>query len=101
MNATTFHNMIITEFGLTDFGSDDQLQYIDYIGELVLQGILIQSLSALDDAHAAELETLIDQEKESAEILSFLEKNIPSFTDMIKNEIVNVKKDLQKADEME
>jgi hypothetical protein len=101
MDATTFHNMIIAEFGLTDFGSEEQSQYIDYIGELVLQGILIQSLSALNDAQAAELETMMDQEKESAEIMQFLQKNIPSFTDMIKNEIINVKKDLQKPEEME
>jgi hypothetical protein len=101
MDATTFHNMIIAEFGLTDFGSDEQSQYIDYIGELVLQGILIQSLSALDDAHAAELETLMDQETESSEIMQFLQKNVPNFTEMIKTEMLNVKKDLQKPEDME
>lgn len=94
MDATIFHNMIINEFGLSQFNSDEQTQYIDYIGELVLQGILIKSLTALNDTQAMNLETLIDQEKQPAEILSFLETNIPGFNDMIKAEIMTVKQDL-------
>ena len=39
MDASTFHNLIVTEFNLKDLPIDEQIEYVDQIGELVLQGV--------------------------------------------------------------
>lgn len=95
MDATTFHNTIITEFALGDMTPEEQMTYIDQIGELVVQGVLIKSLSALDADHATQLETLIDEGKSQDEVLQFLHSAIPGFNNLINEEIQSVKLDLQ------
>ena len=94
MDAKTFHNLIISEFGLSQFNSEEQLKYIDYIGELVVQGILIKSLPLLNDTHAVELESLIDTGVEPSEMFTFLASNISGFDGLIQAEIASVKNDL-------
>lgn len=95
MDASTFHTTIITEFALGGLSPEEQMTYIDQIGELVVQGVLIKSLSALDTGHAAQLETLIDEGKSQDEILQFLHSAIPGFNQLITDEIQSVKMDLQ------
>lgn len=94
MDATTFHNTIVTEFGLQSFSTEEQVQYVDQIGEIVLQGVLIKSLSMLDEDQAAMLDNMIDQEKSPEDIMNYLQTAIPGFTNLVTDEVAQVKKDL-------
>lgn len=94
MDATTFHNTIVAEFGLQSFSVEEQTQYVDQIGEIVLQGVLIKSLSMLDEDQAAMLDSMIDQEKSPEDIMNYLQTAIPGFTNLVTDEVVQVKKDL-------
>jgi hypothetical protein len=94
MDATTFHNTIVAEFGLQSFSTEEQTQYVDQIGEIVLQGVLIKSLSILNEDQATVLDSMIDQEKSPEEIMQYLQSAIPGFTNLITDEVTQVKKDL-------
>ena len=94
MDATTFHNLLIKEFSLGDLSIDEQTDYVNQIGELVLQGVLIKSLAALDNEEASQLETFIDSGKESDEVIEFLRSTIPGFVDLVHDEIKVVQTDL-------
>ncbi len=94
MDASTFHNLIVTEFNLKDLPIDEQIEYVDQIGELVLQGVLIKSLAALDADQATQLESVVDSGKEATEILAFLEGAIPAFSELVHDEIKAVQADI-------
>lgn len=94
MDATTFHDLLVKEFNLEQLPPDEQSGYVDQIGELVLQGVLIKSLAALDADHAEQLEMVIDSGKESTEILSLLRSSIPGFEQLVTDEIKSVQADI-------
>lgn len=95
MDASTFRSTIIKEFELQNLSVDEQSDYVNQIGELVLQGVIIKSLSAMDTNHAAELDQIIDQGKEAHEIMHYLESTIPGFADLVRDEIQAIKLDLK------
>lgn len=95
MDASTFRSTIITEFELQNLSPDEQSDYVNQIGELVLQGVIIKSLSAMDTNHTAELDHIIDQGKEAHEIMHYLESTIPGFADLVRDEIQAIKLDLK------
>lgn len=95
MDASTFRSTIIQEFELQNLPTEEQSDYVNQIGELVLQGVVIKSLSAMDTNHAAELDHIIDQGKEIHEIMHYLESSIPGFADLVNDEIQSIKADLK------
>ena len=95
MDASTFRSTIIEEFELQNLSPDEQSDYVNQIGELVLQGVIIKSLSAMDTNHASELDHIIDQGKEAHEIMHYLESTIPGFADLVRDEIQAIKLDLK------
>jgi len=94
MDASLFHTTLIKEFGLESLSPEEQEDYIDQVGELVLQGVLIKSLSALSPEQALQLEAMIDAGKEQEDILHFLQTSIPSFVNLVQDEVAVVKADL-------
>lgn len=95
MDASTFRSTIIEEFDLKNLPEHEQSDYVNQIGELVLQGVIIKSLSAMDTDHVAELDRIIDQGKEAHEIMHYLESSIPGFEDLVRDEIQAIKLDLK------
>ena len=91
MDASTFHSMIATEFGIS---VQIDKEYLDQIAELVLQGVLINSLTSLSDQQAAELESLEDSGAEPAAVVQFLQSAIPNFQELVRQEILTVKGDI-------
>lgn len=94
MDATTFHDTLITEFQLDHLTPDEQKTYIDQIGELILQGVLVKALSALDAQHVAELDRFIDEGKNPGEVMDYLHDIVPGLSELIKDEIIAIKAEL-------
>jgi hypothetical protein len=95
MDASTFRNTLINEFSLQTVSPEEQTSFVDQLGELVLQGVLIKALAALDNDHAGQLESLIDEGKGQEEIIHFLQSSVPGFTELVADEIQAVKMDMQ------
>ncbi len=91
MDASTLHSTIAQEFGIS---TDTDAEYIDQIAELVLQGVLIKSLTVLSESQAAQLEQLDEEGAEPSAVLQFLQSTVPNFSQIIHDEIQNVKTDL-------
>ena len=94
MDATTFHDMLIKEFQLEQLTADEQKTYVDQIGELVLQGVIVKALSALDAQHVAELDRFIDTGKNAGEVMDYLHDIVPGLSDLIKDEVIVIKAEL-------
>ncbi len=94
MDATTFHDMLIKEFQLEQLTADEQKTYVDQIGELVLQGVIVKALSALDAQHVAELDRFIDEGKTPGEVMDYLHDIVPGLSDLIKDEVIVIKAEL-------
>ncbi len=95
MDASTFKTNIIQSFHLESVPAEEQSTYVDQLGELVLQGVLIKSLSALDAQHASELEQMVDMGREPFDILDRLQSLIPGFDDLVRDEITAIQKDIE------
>ncbi len=94
MDAAAFHDMIVKEFQLQNLSLEEQTGYVDQIGELVLQGVIVKALSALDSQHVAELDQYIDSGKSASEIMSYLRSLVPGLNELINDEVLGIKNDL-------
>lgn len=94
MDATTFHDTLVTEFQLDHLTPEEQNAYIDQIGELVLQGVIVKALSVLDAQHVTELDQFIDEGKNPGEVMDYLHEVVPGLSDLIKDEIISIKAEL-------
>lgn len=94
MDATTFHDMLVTEFQLHTLPVEEQTSYVDQIGELVLQGVIVKALSALDAQHVADLDRFIDEGKNPGQVMEYLHDIIPGLSDLIHDEVIIIKNEL-------
>ena len=95
MDAATFQSTLVQEFELQNLSPEEQSDYVNQIGELVLQGVIIKSLSAMDTEHTVELDRILDQGKDIRDIMHYLESSVPGFNDLVHDEIQSIKLDLK------
>jgi hypothetical protein len=87
--------LAIQEWGLQNRSPEEQADYIERIGRLVYQALLVRSLDLLTDEEQTELDLLLDEEHTTAEdVLVFLASKIPTFEILRKEEIEKIKKDI-------
>ncbi len=94
MDAQIFHNMLVQEFNLEAYSPEEQTQYIDQLGEIVLQGVLLKSFSAITDEQADQMEEIMNQGATPEQMMTTLQTYIPGFTELVKDEVAQVKSDL-------
>ena len=86
---------IINEWGLQNLSEAEQVNYIERIGRLIYQAILVRSLDILSSGEEIEFDALLDQDSTTPEdVLAFLQKKIPTFHLLLKEEIERLKEDV-------
>lgn len=86
---------IIAEWGLTAMSEQDQVNYVERIGRLIYQAILVRSLDILSEVEQQEFDLLLDEDTTTPEdVLKFLQKKIPTFQALLKEEIEKLKEDV-------
>jgi hypothetical protein len=94
MDAQTFHDTIVKEFNLQAYPPEEQQQYIDQLGELVLQGVLMKSFSAISDEQSEQMEQALGQGMAPEQMMAMLQEMIPGFNELIMDEVAQIKTDL-------
>lgn len=83
---------IIAEWKLTNLSEQEQIDFVERIGRLIYQAVLVQSLDILSEIEQEELDMLLDEDTTTPEdVLNFLSKKIPTFNLLLKEEIRKLK----------
>jgi len=86
---------VIAEWGLGDLSQEEQIEMVDRIGRLIYQAILVRSLDILSDTEQEEFDLLLDEDTSTPEdVVIFLERKIPTFKLLLKEEIGKLKQDI-------
>ena len=89
---------IIQEFDLVNLESKSQDDAVNRIGQLLIDRLVLESLSALDDVTQDKFNEILDNKPDPDKVISFLQKNVPNFYDLwdeifsaIKTDFINLK----------
>lgn len=86
---------IIAELGLEALPEERRIGIINKLSELVQQRVMLQIAEKLSEADALALEKLINEKGESdPAVANFIVEKIPTMPDIVRAEIVAVKKEL-------
>ena len=90
---------LIKEFGLDKLPKKEQEETFLKIGEIIYKAVLIRIVGLLDNSDQNALEKLFDARnanptpKNEKAVMDFLQKTIPNLEEIVKEEIINFKKD--------
>lgn len=86
---------IIAELGLEALPEERRISIINKMADLVQQRVMLKIAELLPESDAAELQKLITEKGEADPAISaFIVEKIPTVPEMIREELVNVKKEL-------
>jgi hypothetical protein len=95
MDATTFHNIITEQLHTEQLSESERNQAVLQIKEIVLQGVLSQSVQLLDQGQRISLSIMVQEKKSPQEIFDFFLTQLPQFQQSIRDEIDRVIKTIQ------
>lgn len=88
-------NDIIKEWELGSLPEERQKEVVERIGKIIYQALLVRSLDILSEKEQDEMDVLLNKDATTPEdILSFLQKKIPSFEKLVLQERDSLKNDL-------
>ncbi len=86
---------IISEWGLGELPQEEQIDMVDRIGRLIYQAILVRSLDILSEIEQDEFDALLNEDTSTPEeVVIFLERKIPTFKVLLKEEVGKLKADI-------
>lgn len=86
---------IISEWGLGELPQEEQIDMVDRIGRLIYQALLVRSLDILSEVEQEEFDLLLDEDITTPEeVVLFLERKIPTFKLLLKEEVSKLKSDI-------
>lgn len=86
---------IVSEWGLGELPLEEQIDMVDRIGRLIYQALLVRSLDILSEVEQTEFDLLLDEDTTTPEeVVLFLERKIPTFKLLLKEEVNKLKSDI-------
>ncbi len=86
---------IVAEWGLGELPLEEQIDMVDRIGRLIYQALLVRSLDILSEVEQEEFDLLLDEDTTTPEeVVLFLERKIPTFKLLLKEEVGKLKSDI-------
>ncbi|MHB1316932.1 MAG: hypothetical protein ACYCZW_03735 [Minisyncoccota bacterium] len=86
---------IVSEWGLGELPQEEQIDMVDRLGRLIYQAVLVRSLDILSEVEQEEFDLLLDEDTTTPEeVILFLERKIPTFKILLKDEVDKLKMDI-------
>jgi len=86
---------VIKEWGLQSLPPDKQEDFVERIGKMMYQAILVKALDILSEKEQTEFDLLLDEDATTPnEVLAFLKSKIPTFDQLVMEERESLKEDL-------
>ncbi len=93
MNALS--KKLIADWDMESLSEQERIDFIDRVSRLVYQAVLVRSLDILSVVEQEELDRLLDVNSTTPEdVFVFLDKKIPTFHMLVKDEVEAVKQDV-------
>jgi hypothetical protein len=93
MDITSLRATLINTYHLQDLSEDKQNEMIDRIAALIFQAVLIRVLPMMSEEKQGEFEKLMEKDSTPDELMGFLQKQVPSLPEILKEEAENFKKE--------
>ena len=83
---------IVKELNISGLSLDGQVNFVNRLGKMIYQAVLVRSLDILSEKEESELDKLLDVDDTTPEdVLNFLESKIPTFEEIVREERKKIK----------
>ena len=90
----TIQKEIIKSLGLVDLPTDEQEEFLESIGAVIYEGVLMRSAEKMTDTEQIELKLLADDNASPEKMFAFIESKIRNLPEIIKEEVANYQKEV-------
>lgn len=87
MNMATLKDLISNSFNFVDLEDNDKMEMINSLADIAVERTIIRSLEKMDDQDVEKFEQVMANNTDPQNIFSYLESVVPSFYDMLKEEV--------------
>lgn len=94
MNKKILEANIIEMLGLESLSEERKIQMVEMMTNLVQKRLMIRILEQLSEEEKDEFEKILGDKDVDLKTVEFIKKRIPNFDEIIKEEIIKVKKEL-------
>jgi ElaB/YqjD/DUF883 family membrane-anchored ribosome-binding protein len=95
MNQNFLEKNIIEELGLETLPEEQKITLLEQMTTLVQKRVMLRIMEVLTEVEKDEFEKLLEEKGEDAiEIANFLREKIPNLDELVKEEIVKLKKEV-------
>ncbi|MAG44707.1 hypothetical protein CL633_02355 [bacterium] len=84
---------IIKELGLEKLPDERKIALLDKMSELIQKRLILRVLEILQEDDKKELEKIMEQKSAPDKVGQFLQKKVPNFEEVIKEEIIKFKQE--------
>lgn len=86
---------LFEELGIKNLSADEQLVFLEKIGDVIQKRLVIRFLKELGDEQKDRLESMIaDQNQDFDAVARFLSAELPNYQEIVEEEIASYKKEL-------
>lgn len=91
----TLRSQLITKFHLENLPAEEAESALEDAGVVVMTGVITRAIPLLDEAATIKCDALLERDAELGEIFMLLKENVPSFQNIVDEEIDSLEKTLQ------
>lgn len=94
-NNTILEQNIIAELGLESLPEEQKISLLENMATLVQKRVMLRIMEILSEAEKDQFEKFLEEKGEDApEIAEFLREKIPNLDEVVKEEIIKLKKEV-------
>jgi flagellar motor switch protein FliG len=86
----TLKDLISSSFIFSDLQDEERNKMINELADIAVQRTVIRALEKMSDAEVTEFENTIGDSTDPAKVFNYLESQVPSFYDMLKEEVMRL-----------
>lgn len=86
----TLRDLITASFTFGDLSNEDQNKMINELADIAVQRTVMRTLDKMTDEEVKNFETTMGDNADPAKVFSYLESQVPSFYDMLKEEVLRL-----------
>lgn len=86
----TLRDLITKSFTFGDLNNDDQNKMIDELANIAIERTVMRALEKMTDEEVLNFENTMGENTDPKEVFGYLESRVPSFYDMLREEVLRL-----------
>lgn len=87
----TIKDLVLNSFSFNDIDDQEKETMINELADIAVQRSVVRALDKMTDDQTIEFEKTFNEDSKPGEIFKYLESNVPSFYDMLREEVLRLK----------